>query len=71
MIRGMHAIKNCLTFTVLFVAALCVCAGSAFAQKPPNTALTHRGALAGERHRVLVSTDIGGRDPDDFQSMVM
>jgi hypothetical protein len=29
-----------------------------------------RGALAGERHRVLVSSDIGGTDPDDFQSMV-
>jgi hypothetical protein len=28
------------------------------------------GALAGERFRVLVSTDIGGTDPDDFQSMV-
>ena len=27
------------------------------------------GALAGRRHRVLVSTDIGGTDPDDFQSM--
>ena len=25
---------------------------------------------AGNRHRVLVSTDIGGTDPDDFQSMV-
>jgi hypothetical protein len=24
----------------------------------------------GQRHRVLVSTDIGGSDPDDFQSMV-
>lgn len=22
------------------------------------------------RHRVIVSTDIGGTDPDDFQSMV-
>ena len=31
---------------------------------------THSGALAGVRHRVLVSTDIGGTDPDDFQSMV-
>jgi len=30
----------------------------------------HSGALAGHRHRVLVSTDIGGTDPDDFQSMV-
>ena len=29
-----------------------------------------RGALAGERYRVVVSTDIGGSDPDDFQSMV-
>lgn len=28
------------------------------------------GALNGHRHRVLVSTDIGGTDPDDFQSMV-
>ena len=28
------------------------------------------GALAGDRPRVIVSTDIGGSDPDDFQSMV-
>jgi hypothetical protein len=28
------------------------------------------GALAGHRPRVIVSTDIGGTDPDDFQSMV-
>ena len=28
------------------------------------------GALAGERLRVIVCTDIGGSDPDDFQSMV-
>jgi hypothetical protein len=28
------------------------------------------GALSGERYRVVVSTDIGGTDPDDFQSMV-
>ena len=27
------------------------------------------GALAGERYRVIVTTDIGGSDPDDFQSM--
>lgn len=30
----------------------------------------NRGALAGERYRVIVTTDIGGSDPDDFQSMV-
>lgn len=29
-----------------------------------------RGALAGNRHRVIVSTDIGGTDFDDFQSLV-
>lgn len=28
------------------------------------------GVLAGERFRVIVSSDIGGSDPDDFQSMV-
>jgi len=28
------------------------------------------GALAGERPRVIVSTDIGGSDPDDYQSLV-
>ncbi len=28
------------------------------------------GALAGQRPRVIISTDIGGSDPDDFQSMV-
>ncbi len=33
-------------------------------------AASDHGALAGHRHRVLVSTDIGGTDPDDFQSMV-
>src|ERR1700739_2282759 len=25
------------------------------------------GALTGDRHRVIISTDIGGTDPDDFQ----
>jgi len=28
------------------------------------------GALDGDRPRVIVSTDVGGSDPDDFQSMV-
>lgn len=32
--------------------------------------LATTGAPAEERQRVLVSTDIGGTDPDDFQSMV-
>ena len=28
------------------------------------------GALTGQRPRVIVSSDVGGSDPDDFQSMV-
>jgi len=28
------------------------------------------GALAGNRPRVIISTDVGGSDPDGFQSMV-
>jgi len=28
------------------------------------------GALAGQRPRIIISTDIGGSDPDDFQSFV-
>jgi len=33
-------------------------------------ALADGGAVAEDRHRVVVSSDIGGTDPDDFQSMV-
>ncbi|MBN2312331.1 MAG: DUF1593 domain-containing protein [Sedimentisphaerales bacterium] len=33
-------------------------------------AVPQSGVLAGQCFRVLVSTDIGGTDPDDFQSMV-
>lgn len=32
--------------------------------------LPNKGALFNERYRILISTDIGGSDPDDFQSMV-
>ncbi len=32
--------------------------------------IAENGALFGERYRVVVSSDIGGTDPDDFQSMV-
>lgn len=47
---------------ILLVGLLC--ARFALGAQPPG------GALAGERFRVIVSTDIGGSDPDDFQSMV-
>ena len=36
----------------------------------PPEATADRGALDGHRYRVLVSTDVGGTDPDDFQSLV-
>lgn len=41
-------------------------------QKPNESGkvIADSGALAGHRYRVLVSSDIGGTDPDDFQSMV-
>ena len=43
--------------------------GSDFAE-PRIKVTADSGALAGHRYRVVVSTDIGGTDPDDFQSMV-
>jgi hypothetical protein len=49
------------------------CLGMASARAADQTlgeATAGGGALDGVRHRVLVSTDIGGTDPDDFQSMV-
>jgi hypothetical protein len=47
---------------ILFLLLATVCALPA--------AKADQGALAGVRHRVIVSTDIGGTDFDDFQSMV-
>ncbi len=45
-------------------AILCLAFAPALPQEPKG------GALDGERFRVVVSSDIGGSDPDDFQSMV-
>ncbi|MGC8792291.1 MAG: DUF1593 domain-containing protein [Bryobacteraceae bacterium] len=42
----------------------------ALAAQALNLQTSEAGALAGQRPRVIVSTDIGGTDPDDFQSMV-
>lgn len=39
-------------------------------EKANSSVLAKCGALAGHRYRVFVSTDIGGTDPDAFQSMV-
>ena len=43
---------------------------AAFLARGPAGAAENGGAPARNRHRVLVSTDIGGTDPDDFQSLV-
>ena len=53
----------------------CLVAGSSLSEietsnKPNVMSIARRGALAGHRYRVVVSTDIGGTDPDDFQSLV-
>ncbi|MBE7560861.1 hypothetical protein HS125_18690 [bacterium] len=45
-------------------AVMLVLAVSCRAAEPPG------GALTGERYRLLVSSDIGGSDPDDIQSMI-
>jgi len=46
----------------LFVAVSLACATEPV--NPPG------GALSGQRPRVIISTDVGGSDPDDFQSFV-
>ena len=52
----------------LTVACLAAAFGLVSAQGPAERP-GRGGALDGVRHRVLVSTDIGGTDPDDQQSM--
>ena len=49
------------------LAATCARAEIQTSKRPDSA---QSGALDGYRHRVIVSTDIGGTDPDDFQSMV-
>ncbi|MDT8303687.1 MAG: DUF1593 domain-containing protein, partial [Sedimentisphaerales bacterium] len=52
-----------------YLATTCALAETAKLNKSRKS-VSHSGALAGHRYRVLISTDIGGTDPDDFQSMV-
>jgi hypothetical protein len=49
------------------LATSIVASAAAAGQPPPEPA---GGALAGERYRVLVSTDLGGSDEDDMQSFI-
>jgi len=47
-----------------------IIAAAAMAAEAVDHVELQGGALAGDGPRVIVSTDIGGSDPDDFQSMV-
>jgi len=62
------AIKAMRATCVLSLGVLLLCAAARAAAADDPAPLG--GALAGERFRVIISTDIGGSDPDDFQSMV-
>jgi hypothetical protein len=59
-------------FKLAFPALIVFSLASACNEKnaPDENSIANSGALAGDRYRVIVSTDIGGTDPDDFQSMV-
>ena len=60
--RGYYA-KVCTIFLLLYLSLLLV--QTAAQQGSPG-----KNALSGERYRIIVSSDIGGSDPDDFQSMI-
>src|SRR5688572_12113189 len=50
-------------------AVLVLVIGFAPLRRGANSHADAAGALDGTRHRVIVTSDIGGTDPDDFQSM--
>ncbi|MCP5519961.1 MAG: glycoside hydrolase family 127 protein [Verrucomicrobiales bacterium] len=52
------------------LALICCEAGAGMAGEPIAAAKEAAHGPVAPHHRVLVSTDIGGSDPDDFQSMV-
>lgn len=57
-------------FTSLALVALLEtgsCAEIPNPNEPDDYAISESGSLNGKQHRVIVSTDIGGTDPDDFQ----
>ena len=54
----------------VLVSSLLATGGTCVEDAVASEAVVHGGAMAGDRYRVIVSTDIGGTDPDDSQSMV-
>ncbi|HLR25814.1 MAG TPA: nucleoside hydrolase-like domain-containing protein [Fodinibius sp.] len=61
---------NALWQTLLALAMIALTIGCAEETTQEKATISDSGALDGERHRIVISTDIGGTDPDDFQSMV-
>jgi hypothetical protein len=69
----MTSMRRAALALLMALAVLTVCAHAQPTTAPPMgtpPATPPGGALAGERYRVLVSTDIGGSDDDDIQSLV-
>lgn len=60
----MKTILDPVAFLLAFLLAIFLARGGLQAVSPPG------GGLQGERPRLIVSTDIGGSDPDDFQSLI-
>ena len=56
-------------YCVLIAGLLLIISGSLFLS-PDQADAARQAERSEQRHRVLVSSDIGGTDPDDFQSMV-
>ena len=64
--------RNMVKLIILTLSCMVVTGALVEAQSPkePRKTTADSGALSGHHYRVVVSTDIGGTDPDDFQSMV-
>ncbi|QDS91805.1 Inosine-uridine preferring nucleoside hydrolase [Roseimaritima multifibrata] len=55
---------NHLTALLTFLFVIAIHFAASVSASPPG------GALSGDRPRVVISSDIGGSDPDDFQSLI-
>jgi len=67
--RSLALFTASLAFSCSVVSTIPVCAAVEAANTTVSPAGLELGALDGARHRVLITTDIGGTDPDDYQSM--
>lgn len=61
--RTLACVCQLMTYMCTLLCSVAIAAG---ADRPVPSG----GALDGDKPRVIISTDVGGSDPDDFQSMV-